>query len=73
MTQAWHCCPGSQVKKQGLKEMELGQGHIARKWQSWDSIPLGTGVEGQEVLLEIKEAAPLSGGGARAEAVLGRT
>lgn len=73
MAQAWQCCPGSQMKKRDLKEMELGQGHIARKWQSWDSIPLGTGAEGQEVLLEIKEAAPLSGGGARAEAVLGRT
>ena len=44
MAQAWQCCPDSQMKKQDLKEMELGQGHIARKWQSWDSIPLGIGV-----------------------------
>ena len=29
-------------------------------------------VEGQEILLEIKEAAALSGGGARVEAVLAR-
>ena len=29
-------------------------------------------IEGQEILLEIKEAASLSGGGARVEAVLGR-
>ena len=56
------------MKKQDLKETELGQSHTARKWQSWDSIPLKeSDVEGQAVLLQVREAALLSGGG-----VLGR-
>lgn len=70
---AWQCCPGSQMKKRDLE----GDGTWPRS-HSQEVAELGfhptrdRSGKGRKSFLKIKEV-PTTSGGARAEAVLGRT